>query len=249
MLKEERFEHILKELKSASKISFEGLAKDLKVSEDTIRRDIDALGRSGLLVKVRGGAIVPSSNPLSFQDRTGVFTEGKSIIALKAIQVLKNARTVFMDGGTTMMVLASNLPADSSFRVITNNIELVSILTNFQGIEIVVLGGSYNRLTKTNIGPFTCQEVGRYQADVYFMGICSINSTYGVTAAVLEDGEVKKAFIKSALKTVVLSNAEKLETTDFFKVCTLDEVDTLITDLPSDDKLLDQYRRADLEIL
>jgi DeoR/GlpR family transcriptional regulator of sugar metabolism len=249
MLKEERFEYILKELKSVHKISYEDVALDLKVSEDTIRRDIETLSRSGLLVKVRGGAIRPSSNPLSFHDRTGIFTEGKSIIALKALQVLKNARTVFMDGGTTMIALASNLPADASFRVVTNNIELVTVLTNFPGIEIVVLGGSYNRVTKTNTGPFTCQEVGRYQADIYFMGICSIDSKSGITAAVLEDGEVKKAFMNSSHRTVVLSNAEKLETTDFFKVCTLDEVDTLITDLPSDDKLLDQYRRADLEIL
>jgi DeoR/GlpR family transcriptional regulator of sugar metabolism len=249
MLKEERFEHILKEVRSAHRVFYENLAKDLNVSEDTIRRDIDLLNKSGLLVKVRGGAISPASNPLSFQDRVAAFTEGKEVIALKAQQLLKNARTVFMDGGTTMLALASNFPLNSTFRVITNNVALVPILNNFQGIEIVVLGGSYNRVTKTNVGVLTCQEAEKYQADLYFMGICSIDSRTGVTSAVSEDGEVKRAFVKSSLKTVVLCNAEKLETTDFFKVCAIDNVDTLITDLPSDDKLLDSYRKFDLEIL
>jgi DeoR/GlpR family transcriptional regulator of sugar metabolism len=249
MLKEERFNYILKELKAAHKVSYENIAENLNVSEDTIRRDIDILNKSGLLVKVRGGAITPAANPLSFQDRTGVYATGKGIIALKAQQLLKNARTVFIDGGTTMLALASNLPVNSNFRIITNNVALVPILTNLPDVEIVVLGGTYNRLTKTNVGVLTCREAENYQADIYFMGICSIDSKAGVTASVLEDGEVKKAFMKSSLKTIVLCNVEKLETTDFFKVCSIDAIDTLVTDLPSDDKLLDPYRSADLEIL
>jgi DeoR/GlpR family transcriptional regulator of sugar metabolism len=249
MLKEERFDHILKELAAVHKISYETVATQLNVSEDTIRRDIDILNKSGLLVKVRGGAISPAANPLSFQDRAGVFTEGKNIIALKARQLLKNIRTVFMDGGTTMLALAANLPASSNFRIITNNVALVPILANLPNIDIVILGGSFNRLTNTNIGVLTCEEIKNYRADIYFMGVCSIDSKVGATAAISEDGEVKKAFMKSALKTVVLCNRDKLETTDFFKVCGLDAIDTLITELPSNDKLLDLYRKADLEIL
>jgi DeoR/GlpR family transcriptional regulator of sugar metabolism len=249
MLKEERFDHILKKLKSKRKVFYEKLASDLNVSEDTIRRDIDSLHKGGLLVKVRGGAITPGSNPLSFQDRTAVFAAGKEVIALKAQQLLKNVRTVFMDGGTTMLALVSNLPPNTNIRVITNNVALVSILANFPGVEIVILGGSYNRLTKTNVGVVTCREAEKYQADLYFMGICSLDSKAGVTSAFLEDGEVKRAYMKASLKTVVLCNVEKLETTDFFKVCDIDDIDTLITDLPSDNKLLDPYRRSDLELL
>src|ERR1700751_2769820 len=122
MLKEERFEIILKELKSTNQVTFEALAKGLSVSEDTVRRDIALLNKSGLLVKVRGGAISLAKNPLSFHDREGIFTEGKHAIALKAVQLLKNVRTVFMDGGTTIQVLTSMLPKDAAFRVITNNV-------------------------------------------------------------------------------------------------------------------------------
>src|ERR1700712_1811484 len=227
MLKEERFEIILKELRATNQVTFEALAKDLSVSEDTVRRDIELLNKSGLLVKVRGGAISPAKNPLSFHDREGIFT----------------------DGGTTIQVLTSTLPKDAAFRVITNNVALIPILNTYKGIEIIVLGGHYNRITQTNVSQQTCAEAGMYQADIYMMGVCAVHSEFGITAAVLEDGEVKKALIKSSRKTVVLSNFEKLETTDFFKVCSLDDVDTLITDLQSDDKRLDPFRHFDIEIL
>ena len=249
MIKEDRFDHILKKLKSAHTVTYEDVAKDLNVSGDTVRRDINALSKSGLLVKIRGGAIKPASNPLSFQDREDVFPAGKSVIALKAQQLLKNTRTIFMDGGTTMLAVASHLPANSVLRVISNNIALVPILTNYPNVDIIILGGYYNRLTQTNVGMLTCQEAANYQADLYFMGVCSIDDKAGVTASVSEDGEVKKSFMDSSLKTVLLCNKEKLGSTDFFKICSIDAIDTLVTDLPSDDKLLDQYRKADLEIL
>jgi len=249
MLKEERFDRILKTLKATNKVLFEELAVALNVSEDTIRRDIDVLSKSGLLVKVRGGAISPSANPLSFQDRADMFPDGKKIVALKAQQQLLGVKTVLMDGGTTMLALASCLPIDASFRLITNNLALVPLLVSHQDIEIIVLGGSYQRASMTNVGVHTCLEVMKYNVDVYLMGTCSIDSEIGITATLQEEGEFKKVAIKSARKTIVLSNKEKLETADFFKVCEISAIDTLITDLPSNSKELDNYRKFDIEIL
>ncbi len=249
MLKEERFDIILKELKISNKVFLEELALKLDVSEDTVRRDISILHKAGLLNKVRGGAIRVNLNPLAFSERTDFFTDSKKVIALKAKQTLDNARTIFMDGGTTVLAVASALPLDSNLRIVTNNMALFPILSNHKNIELIVLGGTYNSVSNTTTGTQTCWEIQRYQADVYIMGICSIDSRNGISAPILEEGETKKAFIKSANKTVVLGHQEKLETVDFFKVAPLSQVDTLITDLPSDSKLLDNFRGPDLEII
>ena len=84
MLKEERFNHILKVIKKRGKVIYETLSEDLNISEDTVRRDIESLHNNGLLLKVRGGAISISKNPLSFQDRTRYLAEKKKkLIALK----------------------------------------------------------------------------------------------------------------------------------------------------------------------
>lgn len=249
MLKEERFDHIINLLKQNGKVTYDLLSSELHVSEDTVRRDIETLHNNGLLVKVRGGGILPSKNPLSFQNRTGYLTEGKEVIALKALRFIKKGQTVFMDGGTTVCAIAAHLPLDSSFRVVTNNQALVPILSKFKGIEIIVLGGVYNRNTETNTGVRTCEEVKQYVADLYLMGTCAVQSKFGITAAVNEDGEVKQAMLKASIKKIALSNTEKLGSVHSFKVCDMQEIDVLITDIPSDDSRLETYRNLGIKLV
>lgn len=249
MLKEERFDFILKELKASGKVLLEELAVKLGISEDTVRRDIHVLHRAGLLNRARGGAVRVNQNPLAFHDRTDSFNDSKQIIALKARQVLQNARTVFMDGGTTVLAVAAALPIDTTLRIVTNNMSVIPILVHHKNVELIVLGGVYNNLSNTTLGTQTCLEIQRYQADIYLMGICSIDNLSGISASILEEGETKKAFMRSAGKTVVLGHQEKLGTIDFYKVAPISEVDTLITDLPSDSPLLDNFRNTGLEIL
>lgn len=249
MLKEERFDHILSSLKKNSKVAYDMLSRELQVSEDTIRRDIEILQGSGLLVKVRGGAILPSKNPLTFQARSGYLSEGKGIIALKAQKYIKKGQTIFMDGGTTLCAIAAHLPQDSNFRVVTNNLSLIPILSKHKGIEIIILGGAYNRITETNTGNKTCEEVKQYVADLYLMGTCAIDSKFGITATVKDDCDVKRAMISASVKRIALSNKEKLESNYSFKVCDLQEIDTLITDITSDDKRLDSYRNLGIKLI
>ncbi|SDM50879.1 DeoR/GlpR family DNA-binding transcription regulator [Pedobacter antarcticus] len=249
MLKEERFDHIINLLKKENKVSYDQLAGELHVSEDTIRRDIDALYQNGLLSKVRGGAITLAKNPLSFQDRSSHLSEGKEAIALKARQFIKNGQTIFMDGGTTVCAIAASLPLDSNLRVITNNMALIPILSNFKNIEVIVLGGKYNRDTQTNSGLRTIDEAREYIADCYFMGACALHHELGVTSVFNEEASIKRAMISNAKKIIVLGNVEKLSTTEPFRVCDLAQVNVLITDLPSDSDLLDSYRSLGIRLI
>lgn len=248
MLKEERFNHILEILKSNGQVLYTNLANELGVSEDTVRRDIELLVKSGLMVKTRGGAIAPNKNPLSFKERSGLFSEGKKRIALKAQQQLSQIRTLFLDGGSTTLAIASSLPINSNIRIITNNLAIPEVLTNHKGVQLIILGGNYDRNTQTTFGIQTCLEVQKFTADLYLMGTCAIDPKFGVTAQVGEDGEVKKFMIRSSRRTLALVNQEKLNTNEYFTVATLDEIDGIITDLDSDDKLLDRYRGFDIDI-
>lgn len=249
MLKEERFGFILDKVGTLNKVGLQELAVDLGVSEDTVRRDIDVLSRRGLLLKVRGGAISPAVNPLSFQDRQDCFTDGKRRIGLKAQELLLNAQTVFMDGGTTMVAVAACIPQNAQLRIITNNIALLPVFDHHESVELIVLGGNYNPVTQTNMGLQTCQQALNYQADLFLMGACSLDSQIGVTASIEEEGEIKKVMIQASRQVAVLSNQEKLGTVDFFNVTRLADVDWLITDLTSDDKQLDDYRPSGLTII
>lgn len=249
MLKEERFGQILEVLSKDGKVQFDTLAAALKVSEDTVRRDIEALHNNGLLSKVRGGAIPVTKNPLSFTDRTGYLTGKKETIALKTQQFIQEGLTIFMDGGTTNCSIASRIPIHFKLTIITNNIALAPILANHKNIKLIILGGSFNPNTNTTEGAKVCDEITRYTVDLYLLGTCAIDSHFGVSATFDTDADVKNAMHKSAKKTIALAIEEKLNTTDTYRICSMNEISILITELASSDKKLDPYRNNGIKII
>lgn len=249
MLKEERFGQILEILSKDGRVQFDALASSLKVSEDTVRRDIEALHNNGLLSKVRGGAIPVTKNPLNFADRTAYLTGKKETIALKTQQFIHDGQTIFMDGGTTNCSIAARFPINLKITIVTNNIALVPVLTNHKNIKLIILGGSYNSNTNTTEGAKACDEITRYIADFYLLGACAIDSQFGVTAVFDTDADIKNAMHKNAKQTIALAVEEKLNTADTHLICLMDEVSILITELPSSDKKLDSYRNNGIKII
>lgn len=249
MIKEQRFDFILNELKVHEQVMYEQLAQALDVSEDTIRRDIEHLYRNGLLSKIRGGAILLSKNPLTFHDRTAFLTEDKDIIALKAQAFVKSGNTIFMDGGTTICAIASRFPADIQLRVVTNNQPLIEVLARFKHIDIIGLGGVYDRNTATLTGGATCKETEKYIADVYFMGTCGVDDKLGITATWETDANVKRSMLGNARKIVALSNHGHVGHVEAFKVCGMRDVHALITNLDANHPDLNGFRNLGVQIV
>lgn len=249
MVKEERFSIILKHLSKKTMVFYPELSALLKVSEDTVRRDINALDRNGLLKKIRGGAILIEKLPVNFVDRSTIFEEEKKKIALKAISRIKEGNTIFMDGGTTNCAIGESLPIDFNLRIVTNNLALVPILSNRKSIELILLGGVYNTSTQTTFDTQTIQDAAKYVADLYFLGACAFDTIYGVTSVFREEAELKRTMHLFSKQTIVLANSKKLNTAEAFKVCDADEIDTLITELPGTDQILDSYRDENISIL
>ncbi|MGJ1437905.1 DeoR/GlpR family DNA-binding transcription regulator [Sphingobacterium siyangense] len=249
MLKEERFEIILRELAVRRKVKFEELAVLLAVSEDTIRRDIDLLYRNGLLSKTRGGAILREKHPLTFQDRQSFLTKEKDIIALKVQPFLKDGMTIFVDGGTTTWAVVNAMPLDIRIRMVTNNFSIVPLLEKFKNVELIFLGGNFEPDLAVTSGITTCMEVAKYNADIFIMGTCAVDPELGVSAASAADGETKKMMVQCAKKTIALASQNKLYQGELFRVCPIDSLTALITDLDSNDSELNLFRNMDLQIV
>ena len=194
MVREKRFNYILEKLQNNSEVGFSELSSDLNVSEDTIRRDIDLLSDNGLLLKIRGGAIPRSHNPLSFKERIGHFQDDKEIIALKAQTLIKSGQTIFMDGGTSVYTLVSLLSTDIQLTVITNNTAIIPALSAYSGIELIVLGGHYLKESETIVGYQAIKMAENFQADLYFMGVCALDLQKGVTAISMQE-EIGRAHV------------------------------------------------------
>lgn len=243
MKKEQRFNYILEKLGQQKVVEFNALSIDLKISEDTVRRDIDELAKNGLLSKVRGGAIPRSENPLTFKDRIGYLSKDKEVIALKALRLISNGQTIFLDGGTSIYTLVSLFPTDIKLTVITNNVAIIPLLALYNGIKTIVLGGEYIKATESLCGLEAVKGAEKFRADIFFLAPCAIDQK-GITATYKEEAELKQAMIASSDQVVVLSNFNKLDTKDSYVVCRLEDLSYIITEEDLHCKEFDLYKKS-----
>lgn len=248
MLKEERLDYILKKLRTDQKVLQTELSNDLQVSEDTVRRDLEALAQNGLLIKVRGGAIPHSPNPYAFKDRMEFHDDEKRTIARKALSLLENGQTIILDGGTSTLSLAKLFPANLQLRVITNSVPIAMQLMDHRGVEVIFTGGKINKDSQTAIGMEAIRMFQKVRADLGFLGVCSLHTAVGVTGIEMEETEVKSTIVAASSRVIALATSDKMGTAEHFKVCEITDIDTIVTDQP-DDALFTPYRQLGLQVL
>src|SRR5664279_587990 len=212
MLKEERLDFIINRLKSNPSVKLGQLSEALDVSEDTIRRDIEGLSKSGLLTKVRGGAIPHSPNAHSFQERMHISETEKLVIAGKALSLIKPGDTILLDGGTTTFALAGLL--DMPLTVITNNVPVAALLAGRKNIEVIITGGRILSDSQTTAGTYAISLLEQSHVDICFLGICSLHHQIGVTSNDYFDSEMKRAMVSCSDRIVALTGKDKIGTSE-----------------------------------
>lgn len=230
MLKEERFEYILRKLQTDQKVLHTELSNDLQVSEDTVRRDLEALAQNGLLIKVRGGAIPHSPHPYPFNERIGIHEEPKKAIAAKALSFLRDGQTIIMDGGTSIYTLAKLLPPDLHITVVTPSVPIAMQLMEHPGAEVILTGGRVFKSSQVTAGLEAIRMLEKLRADICFMGVCSLHPEVGVTGPDMEEAEVKQVMVQSASKVITLITGDKMGTAEPFRVCDITGLQTIVTD-------------------
>jgi DeoR/GlpR family transcriptional regulator of sugar metabolism len=247
MLKEERLDFIINRLKSNQSVKLGQLSEELEVSEDTIRRDIEGLAKSGLLTKVRGGAVPHSPNAHSFQERIHISEKEKVTIAQKALLLIKPGDTILLDGGTTTYALAGLL--DMPLTVITNNIPVAALLADRKNMEVIITGGRILSDSQAAAGAYAIGLLEQSHVDICFLGICSLHHQIGVTSIDYFECEIKRAMVNCADRVVALTGHDKIGTSEAYKICPIDKLDTVITEIHPDQEIFEPYRQRNIRIL
>ncbi len=248
MLKEERHHHILEWLQKEKRVLLPQLSKELRVSEDTIRRDIKELSAQKLLQEVRGGAIPHAPGPHDLKERANFASRQKQLMAKKSIQLIKEKQVIVLDSGTSTLAVASLLPKNLGLTIFTNSFPIVIMLEERNDIEVFFAGGRFFRSSMITSGPDTVQFFQSIRADLCFLGICSIDLELGITGHHYEESAVKKAMIKSCGQVVALSTPEKLNTAEAFHISTIQSLSGIITSSPESD-LFKPYKKAGIRII
>lgn len=249
MLKEERQQLILNKLKESGKVLTPVLSSLLAVSEDTIRRDLKELSDLGSIKKVHGGAILTSSNPYDFRERQVYAQEAKARLASAAVSLIKRGQVLFMDGGTTNLEVAKQLPQNEDITVFTNSLPVADILSDLTGIRTNILGGKLLSSARVTTGPEVIQQISGIHADLCFLGTRSVHPEIGITEIDWDETLVKRAMVASSASLIVLVIQEKIPTTQPYQICSVASISTLITDAPPKDERLTPFRRLGIDLI
>ncbi|MBX3099809.1 MAG: DeoR/GlpR transcriptional regulator [Salinibacterium sp.] len=242
----ERHQRILETARALGRVDVAGLARDMSVTPETVRRDLTALERRGVLRRVHGGAIPVERLGIEpgIADREVHAASQKERIARAALDELPDGGSIILDAGTTTVRLAELLPTDRELTVVTHSIPVASILISRPNVSLHLLGGVVRGRTLAAVGDWTQSQIASVFVDVAFMGTNGISVERGLTTPDLAEASVKRALIDAARRTVVLADHSKFGREDFARVAPLSDIDTVITDVGIDAELAEDIENA-----
>ncbi|MFZ6009364.1 MAG: DeoR/GlpR family DNA-binding transcription regulator [Bacteroidota bacterium] len=249
MLKEERFDFILNEVRVRNRVLLTDLAEKLQVSEDTVRRDLKYLDEQGKVKKVHGGAISNSFHVYSYKEQEIYAHESKSIIAQKSHVLLKEGQVILMSGGTTNLEFARLLPKELQITVFTPSLPVAMQLIEQPNVQTIFIGGKLSHEAQIALGADTIQTISQLRADLCFLGTSHLDPENGLSEFDWEVVQLKKAMIQASRKVVSLTISEKINSTQHYKVCNVEAIHTLITERDPNDPFLEPFKKHGLEIL
>jgi len=231
LLTAEREERIIQLLQQAKVLSVAQLSDALDVSEATVRRDLQTMSDRRLLKRIRGGATLVSfgaGEPL-FQDKESLNTDRKQRIAEAALGLIDDHDRIYLDGGSTVLMLARMLDARSDLTIVTNSLmAAASLMTSPH--RLVLVGGEFRALSRTLIGPLTASVIQTIHVDKAFMGTIGFTVEGGMTTTDPQEAFTKDQIMRRADQVVLLADSTKIGLTSFARSGSIEDLNVLVTD-------------------
>jgi DeoR family transcriptional regulator of aga operon len=217
---------LLERLRDDGQASVRTLARELGVTQSTIRRDLGRLARSGRLIRTYGGARAFGARPEAAADP---MLGAKRAIARAATDLIEDETTVVIGSGTTALEFARRI-ADRRLTVITNALDVASLLVDRPTIELIVLGGVVRPGMHSMLGHLVELAARDLRADTLVMGIGAVSLEHGLMNDSVPEILSDRALRQMATSVVVLADSTKFGQVAPAFVYGLDEVDTIVTD-------------------
>jgi DeoR family fructose operon transcriptional repressor len=237
----ERREEILRRLVASGFVGASDLARDLDVSEMTIRRDLLSMAGDGLGRRVRGGLGLPAGAlaesgielGLPFEARSAERAETKRRLAEATATLLGelDGRLVALDAGTTIAPLAALLPAGRT--VVSHSVPVITACSRRDDLELVGLGGDYQPQTRSFGGPATRAALDDLAIDLAVLSATAVsaNGTWSTNSV---DADTKRSLATAAETVVLVVDASKLDGRGPVRAVDLSKIDILVTESPVD---------------
>jgi DeoR/GlpR family transcriptional regulator of sugar metabolism len=235
----------LKELLARRGMSdLDSLSAELKVSQSTIRRDVELLVRSGHVKRTHGGVIwvgdrnnSNGARPYAFDQRLTYQLDAKRAIAAAARKLVRPGQTIILDGGTTTFHLAEEL-LGQPLQLVTNSLPIANLFLNDESVELILVGGLMYPRYGVLLGPMAETELGHIHAQTLFISVAGVHegTLYNQNLLLVQ---AERRMIEQAQQVVLLADSGKFGQQALARLGDLAEVDVVV----SDAGLPDEHRR------
>jgi len=248
--REKRKEQIIEIIKKWGIISIKELAKELKLSTVTVRKDIRELEREGLISRYWGGVSIKEgqSKELIFDEKIVINLAEKQAIAQKAITLVGPNDTIGISAGTTAYEFAKLLYQFPNVPVVTYGLNIAYLIARIGG-KVVVPGGFLRDNSYAVVGEDTVSFFKKVFIDKCFMGVDGVDIDAGLTDVNMAEATVNRAMIEASKQLIVIADHTKIGQKKLIPIAPIERINILVTDNPADKEMLDILRKKGIKVL
>lgn len=252
MLPAQRRRQILADIEIHGGSTIIELSQKYKVSEMTVRRDLQTLEEEGLLKRTHGGAIrsaTPTVEPRYASKQKLNAVQKISIARYAAEKLVDDGDVIILEGGTTVTTMARYLAGKENLTVVTNGLyttnELQYLLPH---ASVICTGGILREVSSTFVGPVTERYFQEFHANKLFLSTTGLTLETGYTDPSMLETQVKKAMISSVNQVIMLLDSSKFGLKSLVTVLPADGAHTLVTDEAAPEARLQALRDLGVDV-
>lgn len=219
---------ILAEKKS---ITVSELSKNFKVTEETIRKDLQALEEEGYLNRTYGGAYISEvvETDVNINIREHIHTEGKNKIAEESIKLISDGDSIFLDASTTCLHIAQKI-SDMRLTVATNSVKILNELVKKPNINLVFIGGKIDLRSMASVGTVAEANMNNYLFNKVFISCRALHLTHGITDSNEQQAQIRKIALTNSNKSILVCDYTKFDRVAFSKISSFNGINTVVVD-------------------
>jgi DeoR family transcriptional regulator, aga operon transcriptional repressor len=253
LLVEERRRLIVEYIEQHGRATVEELAGHFDVSAVTVRLDLEALARSGSLIRSHGGALAPTGPsidaPLSVKAKRHQIEKVR--IAQAAVRMIHDGETIILDSGTTTAAIASHIRQAKfdSLTVITNALNIAMELSGLSNIRLIMLGGMLREMSYSLVGSAAEQALAKLSADRLFLGVDGLDPQIGVTTPDPLEAELNALMIRVSREVVAATDASKFGRRSLSVIAPVQSLHKIITDRSATPEMVEALRGLGVDVI
>ncbi|QLG41169.1 DeoR/GlpR transcriptional regulator [Paenibacillus sp. E222] len=250
MLAAERYDRIVEMVNVKGSMRVSELSEHCRVTEETIRRDLDRLEQEGRLRRSHGGAVSvkEEQSEIPYRVRETTHAEEKKRIAQSALSMIRPGDRILLDASTTAGYMAANMP-DMPLTVLTNSIQVATELSSRDKIEVISTGGQLAQRSLSFVGPLAERSLETYHVDKLFLSCKGVHLEGGGISESNElQARLKQKMVGISDQVILLADTSKFGVRAFARVTGLNAVHAVITDQSLDEDVIERLNSYDISI-